>query len=709
MFKKPVLSNVRPKRNSCWSSLLVILVLTISLSSAKSAETEQYAGLAVLNLLEAEIEASPKVIDSDGDGLSDFWEIHKYFTDPAKKDTDDDGVSDGDWNERREYTYSVRSILRFMPPFDRAALNDDFQDARVLEKRNDYIELEVIHYPLATPHESIEENPNWQQDYADMTEYLRPGVTTNWNAKMKRDLLAELKADGIVVDKLTDKQVVRQVSSWLMKKSKSLNDIFTTYYVHFPNGQPSIYPGLEDAFRRHKGNYGWTNQQQFEHELFGRDMFYHKTHGSCTSTAVYLTTVLRTVGIPTRMIIAIPAVDPSNEDQVRLVRERITHNQVRDTMLACLGRSGQSFAAHTYNEVYVGDRWHRLNYNKLGQSILDKNCLGLQTHLYTFNDLSEANLAPTWGFRYGKGIKTAVFKHSNPYSVVTLSDLFGSHSNIPNLEVPTKVHQQLTISKAYWFHSNARPHSIPGNAVPDDNNGHILFHIDEWFEGEGIEQYESFYSKVDKCFLLKSQGNPDVRAFAERGYWNQEFYIRIPEKEYLKMAVKVPYTIHAINSNPEYRWKVKQTVTIRKLREPDYRRLPASLPNIYVMSPSDFVGWWREFVDIVKDVTANKTGRSHEVKSYDEIFIDGIYNKKSGDIIVLLFSLDTDGHIPVEYADLLPVTWPAIELALKQGKTLELKSEAREMNIIVLAAPNRNRLSRLINESSFLKALKAVR
>jgi hypothetical protein len=41
-----------------------------------------------------------------------------------------------------------------MPPFNKAALNDDFQDAQVLEKRDDYIEMEVIHYPLSTAGES---------------------------------------------------------------------------------------------------------------------------------------------------------------------------------------------------------------------------------------------------------------------------------------------------------------------------------------------------------------------------------------------------------------------------------------------------------------------------------------------------------------------------------------------------------------------------
>jgi len=586
MIKKPVLLSKRLSQNRCWLLFLIILVLNICFFLAKSAQAEQLAGSAILdsennaseNIPGAKLKTGLNAVDSDGDDLSDFQEIHKYLTDPAKKDTDGDGVPDDDWNERREYTYSVRSILRFMPPLDRNDLNDDFQDARVLEKTGDYIELEVIHYPFASVYESIRENSNWQQDYAGMTEYLQAGVTTNWDEKMKHDLLAELQADGILIDKLTDKQVVERVSSWLMERSRSLNKVFTTYYVHFPNGQTSIYPGLEGAFEREFGrdkeNYDWTIDQHFDHELLGKGMFYNKTHGSCTSFAVYLTTVLRALGIPSRMIIVVPATDPSDKEQLLLVNKHITHNKVREIMLAGLRRATQGFMAHTFNEVYIGNRWHRLNYSKLGQPILDQHLFGLHTHLYTFNDLSEVDLARTWGWRYGKGERNGVFKHGNPYSAVAVSDLFGCHSNLPN----------------------------PSFAVEE-------------------------------------------------------------------------------SSSP--------------------------LPNIFIMSPSG-IYIFREIIEIVQDVTHNKTGRFHEKNSYDEIF-DGTHNKKSGDIIVLLFSLDTDDRIPAEYEDLLPVTWSAIELAMKQGKALELKSKAREMNIIVLATPNRNGLSQLIKESSFLKALKTIR
>jgi hypothetical protein len=558
--------------------LLLILFFAIGLSLSGCTQESQRGGPDVQDSLKVELGTNSKAIDTDGDGLCDFQEIHKYLTDPTKRDTDGDGVADGDWNERREYSYSVRTILQFMPPFNKAALNDDFQDARVLETREDYIELEVIHYPLSRAGDSIDENPDWQHDYAGMTEYLKPGVTTNWDAKMKRDLLAELRADGIIIDKLTDKQVVEQVSSWLMKKSRYLEKVFTTFYVYYPEGQPKVYPGLEGAFEhefnRDKDNYDWTIEEHFDHELLGKGMFYNKTHGSCTSFAVYLTTVLRVVGIPTRMIMVNPAVDASDREQFLLVKDRITHNRVRETMLAGLRMSGKGFTNHTFNEVYVGNRWCRLNYKRLGQHILDERLFGLQTHLYTFGDLSDVNLVPTWGRRYAKGERIGVFKHDNPYSAVTISDLFGRHSSIPN----------------------------PPFA--------------------GIE----------------------------------------------------------LSSNP--------------------------LPNIFVMKPSprgeSEFSIWEEVLEIVKDGTLNKTGRPHVKAHYDDIF-GGIFTKKPGDVMVLIFSLDTQERIPHGYEDLLPKPWSEIEADLQGGKTVELKGKARDFNIILLAAPKRTQLQNLIQETKLLR------
>ena len=82
--------------------------------------------------------------DADQDGLSDVHEIHKYGSDPSKRDSDGDGVPDGDWLERREYAYTVRSVVQVMRPVTWESLNDDYQDARVLDETDAYVELEVI-------------------------------------------------------------------------------------------------------------------------------------------------------------------------------------------------------------------------------------------------------------------------------------------------------------------------------------------------------------------------------------------------------------------------------------------------------------------------------------------------------------------------------------------------------------------------------------
>lgn len=133
------------------------------------------------------------------------------------------------------------------------------------------------------------------------------------------------------------------------------------------------------------------------------------------------------------------------------------------------------------------------------------------------------------------------------------------------ISLTVKEHKHLTISRVYWFHSDQRPSSIPADTVPKDDDGHMLFHVDEWFEEMGTaKQYRSFLNQADGRFILKADGHPDVQANAERGCWSQEFYIRIPKREYIKMEAGVMYTVQPVNSNPKYQWKVAGGVTICK-------------------------------------------------------------------------------------------------------------------------------------------------
>jgi hypothetical protein len=511
-----------------------------------------------------------KEADSDGDGLSDYHELHKYKTDPRKKDTAGKGVSDGDWQQRREFTYSVRAVIRVMPPYNLRALNDDYQDVRVRKETKEFVELEVVVYPFNTNAGAIKGNRNWKKDYAGMKEYLAPGITTNWDELMRKALLRELAKDGIDPDKLTDREVVEKVSQWLFSRSK-YRYMFCTFYVGFKEGKPYILPGLEKKFEGDKGDPKWTVKEQYEHELFGKEMFARKSYGTCTSTAVYQTTVLRALGIPTRMILCIPLADASDVAQIAMIEKGLTNHRVRSD--ACLGAlaGGSGFTSHTFCEAFVGGRWRRLNFTTLGQNVLERRYLGLMVHVHTFNDLSDANLAATWGTRFAKGMRDKEFPHSNPYRLLEVSDHFGKYAKVPNPPAKNE-HRTITIDKLYWHDAKDAPaeaRKMPSGAQRGGRSFYV--HCEEWLEDAGdYLQYKRFMWRSDRNFVLKAKGKPDVpcqisTSFVAGGSKKlRELEVIIPPPGYAKMARGVAYTLRPANGKKQYRWKVRDGVSITR-------------------------------------------------------------------------------------------------------------------------------------------------
>jgi RNA polymerase sigma factor (sigma-70 family) len=469
----------------------------------------------------------------------------------------------------RELGCPVGTVGGRLPPYNLRALNDDYQDARVRKETKEFVELEVISYPLNTNAKGITENRNWKKAYAGMKAYLAPGVTTNWDAAMQKGLLAELAKSGIDPDKLTDKQVVEQVSRWLLGRCKSRSMAFGTMYADFPGGKPAIFPGLEKAFARETGDPAWTVEEEFAHELLGKGMYYNRCRGSCTSSAVLMATVLRALGIPTRIVEAIPIVDVNDREQLAMVEKNIHHHQVRATITKGLLRIGPGFANHTYNEVFVGNRWRRLNYTRLGQNILDDQYLGLMIHVHVFNDLSEARFAPTWGRRYALGLRDEEFKYGNPYRTLEISDHFGRDSKLPNPAV--EEHTALTVAKAYWLESDDTPDVIrKGARKPKEGEGHLYIHVDEWFKDQDKTQYLPFLKQVDRGFVLRAEGQPDIKGQVQLSFWTdaasglREILLVIPKEEYAKMAKGVAYSIRPGNSVAGYQWKVEDGLTVSR-------------------------------------------------------------------------------------------------------------------------------------------------
>lgn len=507
--------------------------------------------------------------DADRDGLSDFCELHKYLTDPKKADSDGDGTPDGDWDERREYTYTVHAVIHVMAPFDVASMNDDYQDVRVLDLAPDLLEFEVVIYPFNTVASAIEPNAKWRKQTAEAKEFLAPGPCSNWDKAMQAKLVAELAERGVDLTKLDDVEAARKVSQWLMDRSQ-FEDSFTTFAVEFERGRPQVCDVQRDNVDETLKKFGRTLDEQWDRELFGRGMFETKIHGSCTSSAIYLSTGLRAAGIPTRTIVCTPLVDSSDEREVGWLSSRITHDGVRAMLQRSAEEQRGSWTSHTFNEVFVGGRWRRLNYTNLGQNVLDSQALGLMVHVHTFADHSEARLAG-WGNRERHRAHAALFGGPNPYSCVSLSDRFGAHAQVANEMLGSL--RELSISRLYWYDDPKKDPKLVANALQGvDTNSHFFVHVDT-NSADGAGAYRDFFDAVDKDFVLRAEGQDDIPARALPVYWIdsgkdlREFVLRIEPADYARMKAGVEYQLAWAGKSKDLRWQVRDGATLVKPKD----------------------------------------------------------------------------------------------------------------------------------------------
>jgi hypothetical protein len=185
--------------------------------------------------------------------------------------------------------------------------------------------------------------------------------------------------------------------------------------------------------------------------------------------------------------------------------------------------------------------------------------------VHTFNDLSEANLAATWGRRYALGRRAEPFTHSNPYRLLEVSDHFGASAKVPN--PPAREHHQLTVTRAYWAGAADAPAPIR-EAFGKGGPGRLMLHTDEWFDDADYPQYKTFMKRADPAFVLRAAGRADVRGAASAGFYThrsaglREIEVVIAPEEYRKLAAGVPYTLHPVNGTPGFVWGVRGPVSV---------------------------------------------------------------------------------------------------------------------------------------------------
>ncbi|HVT12314.1 MAG TPA: transglutaminase domain-containing protein [Fimbriimonadaceae bacterium] len=447
--------------------------------------------------------------------------------------------------------YTLTTTLRLLPPYDVKAMNDEFQDATLLSVKDGVATFRITYHLFHK--QVVTADPNWRKDDAKMAEYLRPRPAANWDPELRKRIIADLKADGIDPDNLDDKTLVEKVSRWAMRRAKS-NDQFGLWMVEFDSGKPEVPDRLRGAFERNEPK-GLTDAQLFDRELFGKGMYLNKTHGACTSSSTYLATILRALGIPTRIVVTVPAADGNDRAQVRMIAKAIRHKQTRLAVVE--GVSGQGFSNHLFNEVYVGKKWVRLNYDVLGQGIVDHYYDGLMTHIYTAKDVSEIPFATTWGPRYGmrEGPKLS---SSNPYQLLSAEDHVPDPAHFDN--PPAAELTSATIAGILVPGDPRLPSWLTWSEGLD-----ALVEIKEWIPTDNFLQLRAFAASAASKFVLRAEGHPDVGLELVGGGMDDEkgTFQAFAARFVGKPEPGVAYRVVVDNAGQAHTWVVPPDLTFR--------------------------------------------------------------------------------------------------------------------------------------------------
>ncbi|MHC4331794.1 MAG: M56 family metallopeptidase [Planctomycetota bacterium] len=300
------------------------------------------------NRLEAELGTNPKSSDTDGDSLSDYDEHCKYRTDPTKKDSDEDGKPDSDWQERREYAYSIRAICEIRPPSSLKLINDLYQDARLVKKKatlDDARVVEVLIFPFATAHVYSQSYPQNKLD-KKLREYIQPTASMNFSAKMKEEVT------NIVQGVTTNVEAIEKMLQWMNSETSLVRKLPHWEYLNIIDGK----------IVWHKSFGSQSQDEQFlETNFLGDSMFKNKVHGTCSSIAILRGTMFRAAGLPTRLIQTLPLMTRYSEDPEPLADQL----RMRAMAKGYDWGPGNGGANHTYNEVFLNNRWVRVD-NSIG-------------------------------------------------------------------------------------------------------------------------------------------------------------------------------------------------------------------------------------------------------------------------------------------------------------------------------------------------------
>ncbi|MDE0019631.1 MAG: Ig-like domain-containing protein [Candidatus Poribacteria bacterium] len=365
--------------------------------------------------LELKIGTDPNQVDTDADGLLDYDEYCKYKTNATKADSDADGKIDSDWHERREYTYTIKAICEINDPVDLEDMNDLFQDVRIIAKQTptSHTRYEILLYPDSKPHLLPTKFPYSKRLPSIVEGYTRRGFSTNFSAQTRE------KVQQLILRCHSDLEVIGQIQSE-MGKMRLVYEGAAFLYCRVNGGKLIITHDPLDNLKPVSRKDFQTVEQLLEGTFYGETMFRSRQYGVCDSRATLMATMLKAAGIPTRITLAIPLVYCYEGE-----KEELTGNLKRKTLRAGYvvprpKSPKQTYIVnHSYNEVYVNNKWIRLDHDLNEGPIFNGNRIFLK--IISFADWSEVDFTRSWS-------REQWFKH-RPYKTIEISDADPEHAS----------------------------------------------------------------------------------------------------------------------------------------------------------------------------------------------------------------------------------------------------------------------------------------
>jgi len=224
-------------------------------------------------------------------------------------------------------------------------MNDLYQDARPADRKarlKDGTVVEVLLFPFSTPHVFAQPYPR-----APIPESLRKYVARDLSMNFSDETQKEIR-DKIVKGATTDVEAVEKILAWMASETRLANTLPEFAFFNVVDNKI--------VWRQSLGS-PEQDQRLLQTNFFGDAMFKSRLHGTCSSTATLRATMLRAAGIPTRLIQNLPLINRYEGDPEPLVEAL----RMRIMAKGYDWGQGGGGANHVYNEVFLNNRWIRVD------------------------------------------------------------------------------------------------------------------------------------------------------------------------------------------------------------------------------------------------------------------------------------------------------------------------------------------------------------